>query len=146
MAGTRYLFVTIAFAASLMAAHADPMAYMGTDTKEFGIIDLTTGAFTSLGTTGSQILAGMAVADGDLFGTAYHTASGALYSINPTTGALTSIGNSSVDIDDFGSTTSGLYAIGVDGDLYSLNSSTGAATDWVDRDRIWLMARPVDKL
>ena len=70
----------------------------------------------------------MAVAGGDLFASAYHTSSGAVFSINPTNGALTTLGDSGVDIDDFGSTTGGLFAVGIDADLYSLNPSNGAAT------------------
>jgi hypothetical protein len=112
---------------SLATAKADPMAYMGTDTGEFGTIDLTTGAFSLLGNSG-QTLAGMAVASGELFASAYHTASGTLFNINPANGMLTTLGSSGVDIDDFGSTTGGLFAVGVDGNLYSFNPSDGAAT------------------
>jgi hypothetical protein len=103
------------------------MAYMGTDTGEFGTIDLTTGVFSLLGNSG-QTLAGMAVNGGKLFASAYHTTLGALFNVNPANGALTTLGNSGVDIDDFGSTTSGLFGVGVDGNLYSFNPSNGAAT------------------
>jgi hypothetical protein len=118
---------TVALLSSLATAKADPMAYMGTDTGEFGTIDLTTGAFSLLGNSG-QTLAGMAVDDGELFASAYHTASGTLFNINPANGLLTTLGNSGVEIDDFGSTTSGLFGVGVDGNLYSFNASNGAAT------------------
>jgi len=73
----------------------------------------------------------MAVAGGSLFAASYHTASGTLFSVNPANGALISIGSASgVDFDDFGSTTSGLYAVsfGATQDLYSINPSTGSAT------------------
>ena len=103
------------------------MAYMGTDTGEFGTIDLTTGVFSLLGNSG-QTLAGMAVDGGKLFASAYHTASGTLFNINPANGMLTTVGSSGVDIDDFGSTTSGLFGVGVNGNLYSFNASNGAAT------------------
>jgi PEP-CTERM motif len=112
---------------SLATAKADPMAYMGTDTGEFGTIDLTTGVFSLLGNSG-QTLAGMAVDGGKLFASAYHTASGTLFNINPANGMLTTVGSSGVDIDDFGSTTSGLFGVGVNGNLYSFNASNGAAT------------------
>lgn len=106
---------------------ADNIAYMGTVSGQFGTIDLNTGVFTVLGTSG-QTLAGMAVANATLYATSYHTSVGSLYSVNPANGGLTLIGTSSLDIDDFGSTTSGLYAVGVDADLYSINPTTGAAT------------------
>jgi PEP-CTERM motif len=107
--------------------HADNIAFMGTVSGQFGTIDLKTGVFTVLGNSG-QTLAGMAVADATLYATSYHTSVGTLYTVNPANGSLTAVGTSSIDIDDFGSTTSGLYAVGVDGDLYSINSAAGAAT------------------
>ena len=110
-----------------VAAQANNLAYMGTVSGDFGTIDMNTGVFTYLGNSGVT-LAGMAVANGTLFGSSYHTSTGILYSINPANGSPTSIGTSSLDIDDFGSTTSGLYAVGVDANLYSINASTGAPT------------------
>jgi hypothetical protein len=106
---------------------ADNIAFMGTVTGQFGTIDLNTGVFTLLGNSG-QTLAGMAVANATLYATSYHTSTGTLYTVNPANGSLTVVGTSSVDIDDFGSTTSGLFAVGVNGDLYSINRLTGAAT------------------
>ena len=46
-------------------------------------------------------------------------------------GALTAIGTSDIGggYADFGSTTSGLYAFGGDGNLYSIDPTTGAATE-----------------
>ncbi len=70
----------------------------------------------------------MAVASGTLFASSYHTAVGTLYSVNVTNGSLTAIGSSYLDYDDFGWTTSGLYAIGVDANLYSISAITGAPT------------------
>jgi|HubBroStandDraft_4_1064222.scaffolds.fasta_scaffold194975_2 hypothetical protein len=109
-------------------AKADNMAFMGTVNGSFGVLDLNTGAFTLDGNSGLT-LAGMAVENSTLYGSSYHIAgSGTLYQINPGNGAVTAIGSSTVDIDDFGSTTSGLFAVGVNGNLYSINASTGAAT------------------
>jgi len=118
---------TVLFLLFAVAAKADNIAFMGTVTGEFGTIDLNTGVFTLLGNSGVT-LAGMAVANHTLDGSSYHTSTGVLYSINPANGSPTVIGTSSLDIDDFGSTTSGLYAVGVDANLYSINSSTGAPT------------------
>jgi len=124
---------TILFAAFLSlvpSAQADSMAYAGSSSGAFGIMDLSTGVFTSEGNSG-QTLAGLAVADGSIYATSYHTSNGALFEVNPATGALTSIGTATgVDYDDFGSTTTGLYAVslGATMDLYSIDPITGAAT------------------
>jgi hypothetical protein len=115
---------------SASALEADSIAYAGSNTGAFGTFDLNTGAFTSLGNSG-QTLSGMAVAGGSLFAASYHTTNATLFSVNPANGALTSIGSASgVNIDDFGSTTAGLYAVsfGATQNLYSINPSSGAAT------------------
>jgi hypothetical protein len=121
------LCCTLLFLLSAAVLKADNIAFMGTVSGDFGTIDLNTGVFTLLGNSGVT-LAGMAVANHTLYGSSYHTSTGVLYSINPANGSPTAIGTSSLDIDDFGSTTSGLYAVGVDTNLYSINASTGAAT------------------
>lgn len=115
------------FTLSAAGLKADNIAYMGTDTGQFGTIDLNTGVFSLLGNSG-QTLAGMAVASATLFASSYHTAIGTLFSVNVTNGSLTPIGTSSLDYDDFGSTTSGLFAVGADANLYSINPATGAST------------------
>ena len=106
---------------------ADNLAYMTTQSNQFGTIDLNTGVFSFLGTP-SVVYAGMAEESGNLYGTDLHTSQGTLYTINPANGAPTVVGTSSVNIDTFGSTTAGLYAVGSDANLYSINSTTGAAT------------------
>ena len=118
------------FVLSSAAAKADDIAYAGSSSGEFGTMDLATGTFTALGNSG-QTLAGLAVADGDIFATAYHTADSSVFEVTPSTGSLTSIGTGSgIDVDDFGSTTTGLYAVSFGGtmDLYSINPTTGVAT------------------
>jgi hypothetical protein len=113
--------------ASAAAFAADNIAYMGTVAGEFGTIDLNTGVFSILGNSG-QTLAGMAVTNGMLYASSYHVP-GKLFTVNPANGSVTLVGNStSLVYDDFGSTTSGLYAIGTDAALYSINSTTGAET------------------
>jgi hypothetical protein len=85
----------LAFAVDLKA---DAIAYAGSNT----------GAFISLDNSG-QTLSDMAAADGSLFAASYHTANGALFSVNPSNGSLTSIGSApGIDFDDFGSTTTGV--------------------------------------
>lgn len=125
-AGCCSIAVLILSAASLKA----DIAYAGSSTGAFGTMDLGTGVFTSMGDSG-QTLAGLAVADGSIFASSYHTANGTLFQVNPANGALTTIGSAAgVDYDDFGSTTSGLYAVSFSAtqDLYSINPVTGAAT------------------
>jgi hypothetical protein len=124
---------TIFFAVSLLlvpSALADNTAYAGSSSGTFGTMDLSTAVFTLEGNSG-QTLAGLAVADGTIFATSYHTANGTLFEVNPATGGLTSIGTTAgVDYDDFGSTTTGLYVVSDSAiqDLYSIDPTTGAAT------------------
>jgi hypothetical protein len=106
---------------------ADDIAYIGTGSDQFGTIDLNTGVFTSIGSSGVT-LAGMAVESATLYATSWHTVTGTLYTVNVATAAVTAVGTSAIDYDDFGSTLTGLYAVGTDGNLYSINASTGAAT------------------
>ena len=113
--------------ASTAIVRADNFAYMGTVAGEFGTINLNTGVFSILGNSG-QTLAGMAVTNGQIYASSYHT-TGKLFTVNPANGSLTLVGNTTSAVyDDFGSTTSGLYAIGTDAALYSINSTTGAET------------------
>lgn len=113
--------------ASTAIVRADNFAYMGTVAGEFGTINLNTGVFSILGNSG-QTLAGMAVTNGKIYASSYHT-TGKLFTVNPANGSLTLVGNTTSAVyDDFGSTTSGLYAIGTDAALYSINPTTGAET------------------
>jgi large repetitive protein len=105
---------------------ADNFAYEVTGNALFGVVDLNTGVFKSVGSTG-QTLAGLGNYGGIIYGGAYHGST--LYSVNTSTGALTAIGTGNISYGDFGSTTSGLYAFGDNGDLYSINPTNGAATD-----------------
>lgn len=115
------------FAVCSVANASDNFAYMGTVSGEFGTFDLDTGSFALLGNSG-QTLAGMAVANGLLYATSYHVA-GQLFTVNPANGSLASLGAADgIAIDDFGSTTSGLFAVSNTADLYSINATTGAAT------------------
>jgi hypothetical protein len=68
----------------------------------------------------------MAVDDGVLYGGSY--LAGNLYNINPANGSLSLVGSSAVDYELFGSTPSGLFALGTDDNLYSINRTSGAAT------------------
>lgn len=113
---------------------ASPLAYMVTTTEQFGTIDLGTGTFTDINSSEGVELAGLGVANGNLYGANYENSAGELYEINPATGNLTSIGGSGVQYAAFGSTLTGLYAVSIAGALagefvlYSINPSNGAAT------------------
>lgn len=120
----------VAFLAVLSSVclRADNIAYVTASGGGFGTEDLTTGAFTSLGTNVGT-LAGLGVNSGSLFATDYHAASSNLYKVNPSNGALTTVGSMGIDVDTFGSTTTGLYAVSFGTYiLYSINPSTGVAT------------------
>jgi hypothetical protein len=104
----------------------DNFAYEVTGNALFGVVDLNTGVFTSLGSMGVT-LAGLGTYGGVIYGGDYHGSM--LYSVNTSTGALTAIGTGNISYGDFGSTTAGLYAFGDNGDLYSINPTNGAATD-----------------
>jgi hypothetical protein len=61
----------------------------------------------------------MAELNGTLYGAAEGTNSN---------GALTTVGATGISIDDFGSSSTGLYAVDSSGTLYSIDAATGAAT------------------
>ncbi len=129
----RFVLPATFFAACLClvpSALADDVAYAGSSSGEFGTMDLSTGVFNPEGNSG-QTLAGLAVANGSIFASSYLTANGTLFTVDPATGGLTIVGNAmGVAYDDFGSTTSGLYAVsnGSIQELYSIDPTTGAAT------------------
>jgi hypothetical protein len=107
----------------------DVFAYAVTGNDLFGVVDLTTGVFTERGDMGLR-LNGLTVGPGGvLYGGGPSYSSPTFYSIDPTNGALTLVGNSfSAGFYDLGSTTTGIFAVGNDGNLYSINPNTGAAT------------------
>ncbi|MGA2373608.1 MAG: hypothetical protein ABSG11_23365, partial [Candidatus Korobacteraceae bacterium] len=106
-------------------ARAQSAVYAMTNTGVFGTLNLSSGAFTQLGTSGVAP-AGMGGFGNSLFVAGYqiHT----FYLVNPGNGSVTAIGNASITFYDLGATSSGLYAIGTDNNLYTINAATGAAT------------------
>lgn len=104
---------------------SDNLAYLYTNTNQFGMIDLNTGDFTQFGTT-SQSLGSIGVVNGEIYGCALEST--ALYKVSPINGSLTLVGNSSVSFYVLGSTMTTLYAIDINGNLYSVNPSTAAVT------------------
>jgi hypothetical protein len=111
-------------------AFADTSAYMSTGADTFGKIDLNTGVYANIGDTshlGTPILlSGLGAYGGGIYGGGEGLLG--LYKVDPGTGALTLIGNSSEAYEDTGSTTTGLYEWGKDSNLYSVNPSTGGTT------------------
>jgi hypothetical protein len=106
-------------------------AYATTGT-EFGTTNLSTGAFTllgstELGSTPESLSAGLGEVGGLLYGAQAGTAT--LYEINETNGALTTIGtNVTTEYHDLGSTLTAMYTIDAAANLYSVNPSNGALT------------------
>jgi PEP-CTERM motif len=129
---TKFLTAVTALAllsASQVPSNAVALAYDATIGGGFGIIDLSTGTFTSLGNSGSQ-LSGLGNYGGVIYAGAYvfNPQPTAFYQVNPADGSLTFIGNSSEPFMVTGSTTDGVYKLGYDGNLYSINLATGAST------------------
>ncbi len=93
---------------------------------DFGTVNLTTGTFTEVGNSG-LLLSGLGVGPaGLLYGGA--SGDGTLYQVNPANGSVTTVGTSSIDYEDFGSTTSGVFAFDSNLNLFSVNPTTGATT------------------
>ena len=109
---------------------ADNFAYeiTGPGSDLFGVVDLNTGVFTSLGSMGVT-LAGLGSYGGVIYGGVDR--GNTLYSINTSNGVLTAVGTGNIGggYALIGSIASGLYALGWDDALYSINSGTGAATE-----------------
>ena len=115
------------------AMRGDDRAYFVNPSGLFGIIDLNTGAFTTLGTGSTNASAGLGALGGALYAANYSGSE--LYSVNPASGALSAIGSSSIVYYGLGSTTTGLYAVGYPTgkssgpfNLYSINPANGAST------------------
>jgi hypothetical protein len=123
------LGAVLAIALGSVGANASPFAYESTSSDQWGTIDLGSGAFTQLGTSAGQ-LSGLGEVGGNIYGGV--SGSSTLYRVNPTDGALTSIGSDlGISYFDTGSTTSGLFSISFlnPSDLYQINPLTGTATD-----------------
>jgi len=133
---TKIVFLSIVIGIFLLGASPAAKAttaYMATGGGAFGTIDLNTGVFTQLGLTNLPV-AGLAVVGTTLYTNAQGTGNtrGQLYSVNPATGALMSIGvPAGIDFTAFGSYGGTLYALdhsSANANLYSIDASTGAAT------------------
>jgi hypothetical protein len=98
----------------------DIFAYESTGSDQFGTIDLNTGAFSLIGLTtsggGNVLLTGL----GEIGSAIYGGLNGGstLYQVNPSTGALTTVGNGSSNYLDTGSTLTALYGLDSNLDLF----------------------------
>ena len=123
--------LTLAMSMAALTARADVLSYAAIDGGDFGTLDLTTGVYTQMSVFPST-LAGLAAVNGALYGAPLQSVGqtlsngGSLYKINPTNGAYTTVGTSSVAYYDFGSTLTGLYTLDSNGNLYSINTANGA--------------------
>lgn len=133
----------LALLLSAIPASAGPLAYIVTGNPDgsggFGVIDLSTGAFTQIGpgVQGSQGL--VSGSNGSLFTLAF---TGTLNSINPATGVATVIGPTGLadcsmppsspcgpkSANGFASVGGRFYATDFANNLYAVNATTGAAT------------------
>jgi len=117
------VLTVVMFFALHASARADDYAYEMTSSAQFGIIDLTTGAFTQIGSSAVPVI-GLGAHGSTLYGVYGST----LYRVNPASGSLTPVGNAPFTYRGFGSTTSGLYGFDQNMYLYSISPTTGAAT------------------
>jgi hypothetical protein len=120
------------FLSSAAGLKAGPVAYEISGAGEFGTIDLGTGVITPIGSSGVNV-EGLGVYGPSIFAAKIggdDSNANALYRVNPVDGSITFVGDPGYywDWGGFGSTTSGLYAVGIT-DLFSINPSTGVATD-----------------
>lgn len=128
--GLRGLWTVVALIAAAISApaRADITTYVGGGSGAFGTINLNTGAFTPIGPSFGFVPAGLVSYNGLLYATSYD-ANGTLYSVNPITGSLTSLGNSGIFyFGGIGATTSGIYRLDQSSNLYSINPANGKAT------------------
>jgi len=104
-----------------------PYAYATLGNGDFGVVNLSNGAFVLCGNSGFALV-GMAVApNGTLIGQSPSTDE--IYSVNPGNGALTAIGPSGVSgAIGLGSSLSTIFNILSNGSVYTIDPTTGAGT------------------
>jgi hypothetical protein len=118
-----------------IAAVSAPIAYVNTAQKQFGVINLGTGAYSHRGNT-PEVLVGLGIDNGTLYGV---DALDRLLTIDPQTAATTVIGPTGIPGSDpngnvgavpvFTSlTTGGLFGFDWTNNLYSIDPVSGAAT------------------
>jgi hypothetical protein len=110
------------------AATAAPAVYVVNGNNQFGVVNLSTGAFHVIGNANPDGQADLVWGNhNSLYSLTY---TGNLETINPSTGADTVIGPTGLGYDAFSLAGVGgkLYATDFQSNLYSVNAATGAAT------------------
>jgi len=135
----RKLVLALTLALSTAAANADPLVYVLGGSGQFGTMNLSTGSFTPIGPGISVGTGGLVQGpSGTLLSLGFD---GNLNRINPTTGALSTVGATGLgdcslltspcgsnSANIIGKVGSNLYATDLANNLYSVNPTTGAAT------------------
>lgn len=116
----------VLFAAS---AIADSSVYVVTAAQQFGVVDLTTGAFSQIGANTPEVSANLVPGPNGTF-YSLATESGSLQSINPATGATKTIGPTGLGSSAFslGEVNGNLYLTDFSNNFYTVNPATGAAS------------------
>ncbi len=135
----QHLALAVALALSTVAAHATPLVYVLSGSGQFGTMDISTGSFSPIGAGTPEGTGGLIQGPGGTLLTLGFN--GNLDSINPTTGAFstigaTGLGDCSLPASPCGSNSanilgkvgSSIYATDFANNLYSVNPVTGVAT------------------
>jgi hypothetical protein len=110
-----------------VAAEAGPLVYVVTSQQQFGVVDLSTGAFREIGPTTPEGQSNLVWGrDGRLYSLTY---SGNLETIDPRTGIASVVGATGLGFNAFDLAAVGgkLYATDFSNNLYSVDATTGAA-------------------
>lgn len=131
--------IALTLALTNPGAKADPIVYAFGDSGQFGTVNLSTGAFTSIG-PGLPVATGGLVqgSNGNLLTLGFE---GNLYSINPATGGVSTVGATGLgdctlpsspcgpnSASILGKVGSKVYAVDIANNLYALNEGTGTST------------------
>jgi hypothetical protein len=138
MFAPRKIRLTLAIALTAMAffpsaSFAQVFVYATSTSGTLSSVDLTSGTATTIGSTGTNFLEGLAIApSGILYAT---DTSGSLYTLNTSTGAATLVGTTALGnveaLDFVGSALVGLSFTATTPTLFSLNTATAAVTNLV---------------
>jgi len=107
-------------------AKGDLYAYIVAGNFDFGVVDLDTGNFTLCGNSGVQVAGLGAGPSGTIYAGTFKSST--VSTVDPSNGALTTVGTTGLTIYGFGSTKKGLFALDSSGNLYSIDPLTAAST------------------
>src|SRR5258708_29619802 len=121
------LAVVTSYSLSASAAQAG-VVFVSRPFDAFGTVDLTTGAYTSIGTTSAQLNALTFAPDGTLYGIG---SDNTLYQVNTATAGLTKVGATGTffGLNTLAGRSDGtLFGEDAFGDVYTVNAANGVAT------------------